>query len=71
MKVSDLVKPLPRHYSSAYGYTTEDTTNHGIGIIIECFERDDYLYFKVKWQHDDIEWWREDDLYLLSKGESP
>ena len=71
MKVGDLVKPVPRHYSSAYGYTSEDILNHGIGIIIARFERDGHIFLKVKWQHSRYEWWKEDELYLLSKGDFP
>ncbi len=71
MKVGDLVKPVPRHYSKPYGYTTEDTINHGTGIIIDRWLKDDFLYFKVQWYHVQTEWWLREDLFLVSEGNYP
>ena len=74
MKVGDLVNPIPHHYSRPYGYTTEDTINHGLGIIIDFYQEpgETYaVYFKVQWTHLKIEWWAREDLCLINEGESP
>tara|TARA_Y100000034_G_C6598557_1_gene260285 strand:- start:69 stop:284 length:216 start_codon:yes stop_codon:yes gene_type:complete len=71
--VGDLVKPRPKHYSSPLGYTSEDTKDHGHGIVIDSYPLPggDISHFKVKWQHPQPEWWLAEELILISKSPDP
>jgi len=61
MKVGDIVKPRVR----ADGMFTDE---YRYGVILDSYE-DDYgiVYYEIHWMSDQ-EWWKEDELRLVSDG---
>lgn len=61
MKVGDVVKPRV----TAHGMFADE---YLYGVILDFYE-DDYgiVYYEVHWMKDQ-EWWKEDELQLVSDG---
>lgn len=62
MKIGDVVKPLKSQ--ALVG------DRPGFGIILDTYE-DDYgiIYYEVHWISGDPEWWKENELELISESD--